>query len=147
MQSKIINYMKFIVSMMIMGLGIVLVTKSNLGTSAISSIPFVLSQIFTLSFVFFTFLLNLIYILIQIIFLNNKFEKQQYLQVLVGLLLGFFIDFWMFIFLDLHPSVYFFKLIILIGGCIVVGIGVFGQLAANVVNNPIDGVVKLVSIN
>lgn len=147
MQSKIINYMKFIVSMMIMGLGIVLVTKSNLGTSAISSIPFVLSQIFTLSFVFFTFLLNLIYILIQIIFLNNKFEKQQYLQVLVGPLLGFFIDFWMFIFLDLNPSVYFFKLIILIGGCIVVGIGVFGQLAANVVNNPIDGVVKLVSIN
>ena len=83
MQKKIVNYLKFVLSLIMMGFGIALVTKSNLGTSAISSIPYVLSMVFKFSFGTFTLIINLLYFFIQLIVLNKNFPKQQYLQIIV----------------------------------------------------------------
>lgn len=145
MINKTKNYIQFIFSMFIMGLGIVFITKSNLGTSAISSLPFVFSKVFNLSFGSFTVILNFIYVFIQIIFQKKDFNKEQYLQLFVGPLLGFFIDFWMNTFISLNPNIYVMKMNILFLGCFILGVGVYIQLAANVVNNPMEGVIKLIS--
>lgn len=128
-----------------MGLGISLITKSNLGTSAVSSIPYVLSQVFVYSFGFFTVILNFFFVSIQVIFLKNKFPKNQFLQYLVGPLLGLFIDFWMKFLRLLNPNIFIIKFIILNLGCIILGVGIYFQLKANVINNPAEGITKLIS--
>lgn len=143
MDKNIKNYIKFILSLIIMGFGIALVTKSNLGTSAISSVPYVLSRVFNLSFGTFTLFINTLYFFIQLIVLRKDFPKPQYLQIIVGPILGVFIDLSMFLLSGLKDMTYFFQMSTLLIGCIVIGYSIWLQLDADVVSNPTEGMVKL----
>lgn len=145
MNKKIVSYLKFLLSLIIMGFGIALVTKSDLGTSAISSVPYVLSRVFNLSFGTFTLIINTLYFLIQLIVLNKKFPKTQYLQIVVGPVLGVFIDLSMYLLRNLTNINYILQLGVLLAGCIVIGFSIWLQLQANVVTNPTEGMVKLIS--
>jgi hypothetical protein len=60
---KLKKYSIFVVGLFFMSLGVALVTKSNLGTSPISSVPYVLSMISPLTIGQFTFLLSLLFII------------------------------------------------------------------------------------
>ena len=106
MSKNIKNYLLFILSLAVMGFGIALVTKSGLGTSAVSSVPYVLSKVFPkYTFGMFTFAINMLYYLIQIIILRKDFPKSQYLQIIVGPFLGFFFDLSMSILSNLNLDI------------------------------------------
>lgn len=63
----------FIVGIFINALGIVLITKTNLGTVQISSIAYVVSLSYSsISFGMATFLLNVSFIIMQLIILKGK---------------------------------------------------------------------------
>ncbi len=145
MQKNISSYIKFIISLAVMGFGISLVTKSNLGTSAVSSVPYVLSNVYNLSFGTFTFLINMLYFLIQLIVLNKDFEKTQYFQLAVGPLLGIFIDLSMYVLKNLSLNVYLMQISVLLIGCLIIAYSIILQLEADVVINPTEGIVKLMS--
>ncbi|MGY3714623.1 YczE/YyaS/YitT family protein [Sutcliffiella cohnii] len=139
-------YSVFLVSIFLMGLGISLVTLAYLGTTAITSTPYVLSLFTPLSFGMYTMLFNTMYVLIQILLLKGDFPKIQYLQLLVGPVLGYSIDFWSpYISLIEKPN-YFFQLAIVLVGCVIIAISIVIQLRANVVNNPAEGVVKAIAL-
>lgn len=145
-KSKIITrYFILIAGLFFMGLGVSITTKSNLGTSPISSVPYVLSMIFSLSFGQFTFLLSLLFLLVEIIILRKDFPKKQFLQVLVGPFFGLFVDLGMYMFSFLNPNLYIEKIIVLLIGCAVVALGVYLQVVANVIINPGEGVVKTIA--
>lgn len=145
MQKSVNNYLKFLVSLAVMGFGISLVTKSNLGTSAVSSVPYVLSRIFTLSFGTFTFIINMLYFFIQLVILNKNFPKAQYFQIIVGPVLGIFIDLSMYLLTNLNLNNYFMQIIILLAGCLIIAYSILLQLEADVVINPTEGIVKVIS--
>lgn len=145
MQKTVSNYIKFLLSLVIMGFGIALVTKSGLGTSAVSSVPYVLSNVFTLSFGTFTFIINMLYFVIQILVLRKDFPKNQYFQIVVGPVLGIFIDLSMFILKNIDLSNYLLKVVILLVGCFIVAYSIWLQLEANVVINPTEGIVKVLA--
>jgi len=128
-----------------MGMGISLTTKSNLGTSPISSVPYVLSMIFPFTFGEFTFLLSLVFLLIQVVLLRKDFPRKQYMQLLVGPLFGLFVDLGMFLFAPLNPQIYPSKLFILVLGSAVLAMGVYLQMIANVIINPGEGVVRTIA--
>lgn len=128
-----------------MGFGIALVTKSNLGTSAISSVPYVLSRVFPLSFGTFTLFINTLYFFIQLIVLGKDFPKSQYLQIIVGPVLGIFIDLSMYLLMGLKDMAYITQLTVLLIGCVVIGFSIWLQLSAKVVNNPTEGMVNLIA--
>lgn len=128
-----------------MGLGVDLTTKSNLGTSPISSVPYVLSMILPLTFGENTFLLSLLFILIEIFILRKDFPKEQYFQVLVGPIFGFFIDFGMRIFAFVNSRFYAEKIVVLLLGCILIALGVYLQVVASVIINPGEGLVKTIA--
>lgn len=128
-----------------MGLGVSITTKSNLGTSPISSLPYVLSMIFPLSFGQFTFLLSLLFLLVEIIILRKDFPKEQFLQVLIGPFFGLFVDLGMYMFSFLNPNLYIEKIMVLLIGCTVLALGVYLQVVANVIINPGEGVVKTIA--
>ncbi|MEN6413764.1 MAG: DUF6198 family protein [Veillonellales bacterium] len=145
MINKLVRYTTFLVGLLFMGLGIGLVTKSSLGTSPISSVPYICSMIFPITFGQFTFLLSILFLLGEIIILKNDFPKGQFLQVLVGPFFGLFTDLGMIIFSFVNPQLYVEKIIALLIGCIILALGVYLQVAANVIINPGEGIVKVIA--
>lgn len=141
----IIRYFIFISGLFFMGLGISLTSKSGLGTSPINSLPYVLSMMFPLTVGQFTFLLSILFFLVEIIVLRKDFPKEQYLQLLVGPFFGFFVDLGMSIFALVAPTNYLVKILVLLSGCFLLALGVYLQVIANVIINPGEGVVKAIS--
>lgn len=140
------RYFFLLLGLFFMGLGISLITKSSLGTPPISSMAYVLCLIFPVTFGVLTFLFSLIFLLIEIILLRKEFPKRQYLQVFVGFFLGLFVDLGMLISSPLHPDYYIGQILLLLSGCVVLALGIYLQVSANVIMNPGEGVVQIIAV-
>lgn len=76
-----------------MSFGIACSIKAELGTSPVSSLPFVLSQFTPLSVGIASVLLNSTLILLQILLLRRQYDPIQLIQLPVALAFGFLTDF------------------------------------------------------
>lgn len=139
------RYFIFIIGLFINSLGVAVITKAALGTSPISSIPYVLSLYFPLTLGQFTILFSLFLIFFQILILGKKFEKVSLLQIPVSVAFGYFIDFSMFLLGWLSPENYFFRFLALFVGCLILGFGVYTEVIADVVMLPGEAFVKAVT--
>ena len=100
------NYSILIIGLFIMSFGVALSVRSNLGTTPISCIPYVLSFKFPLSLGTITILFNTLFIIIQILILRSKFPKIQLLQIIVNFIFGYFIDFSLYLTINIIPTSY-----------------------------------------
>lgn len=139
------RYLFFIAGLYVNSLGISLITKAELGTSPISSIPYTLSIGFPLSLGMFTLFYSLLLIVIQLVILGRRFPRQFWLQLPVSLGFSLFIDLSMGSLWFLSPESYPVKLICLLVGCLVLGVGVFMEMAASVVMLPGECTIKAIS--
>lgn len=144
-KEKTKRYIIFLIGLFINSFGVSFITKANLGTSPISSIPYTLSLGYPLTLGQFTFIFNLLLVIAQIIILGKKFPKEYYLQIPVTILFSAFIDLTMDMLYFMNPEQYIFKSISLIAGCIILGFGVFIEVLANVVMLPGESFVNAVS--
>lgn len=141
----------FALGVVINSFGVALITKGALGTSAISSVPYVASlQWPFLSFGVTTFIWNILFILIQLALLRREFKPSQFLQVLVNLLFSAMIDVSMAILGFLNPSALWEQCACVVLGCVVLGcvvlaFGIVIELAPNVVVVPGEGVVRAIA--
>ncbi len=142
--NKIKRYLIFLVGLFINALGVSLVTKANLGTSPISSIPYVLSLQFPLSLGNFTILFSLLLIFLQILILRKDFKFEHVLQIPVSIAFGYFIDLTMLMFYWVNPSHYLMQVVALFIGCIILGFGVYLEVLADVVMLPGESFVRAV---
>ena len=145
-QELIRRYLFFILGLYVNSLGISLITKAELGTSPISSIPYTLSIGFPLSLGMFTLFYSLLLIVIQLVILGRRFPRQFWLQLPVSLGFSLFIDLSMGPLWFLSPESYPVKVICLLVGCLVLGVGVFMEMAASVVMLPGECTIKAISI-
>lgn len=125
----------------IMSLGIALSIKASLGTSPISSVPYVTSSISGLSVGLTTIIINLVFIATQIIILRNKYERIQLLQIPALFIFGLMIDFSQFLVKDIVYTNYFQQWIICILGIFLVGFGISMEITAKLVTTPGEGLV------
>lgn len=139
------RYVLFLFGLFVNSLGIALTTRANLGTSPITSVPYVLSIRFPLSLGMFTLFFSLLLIAIQLIILGKRFPKQFLLQLPVIPIFSVFIDLSMAMFWFVDPQTYPAKICSLLLGCLVLGFGVFIEVAANVVMLPGECTVKSIS--
>jgi uncharacterized membrane protein YczE len=72
--NKLKRYLLFLVGLFVNALGVSLVTKANLGTSPISSIPYVLSLNFPFTLGNFTIFFSIFLIVLQILILRKNFK-------------------------------------------------------------------------
>ena len=142
--NKLKRYILFLIGLFINSLGVSLVTKASLGTSPISSIPYVLSLNFPLTLGNFTIIFSLLLIILQIIILRKNFKVENILQIPVSIVFGYFIDFTMYLLVWINPQNYFIKLIALLIGCIVLGFGVYIEVIADVVMLPGESFVRAI---
>ena len=139
------RYFVFILGVLINSFGIGFITKAALGTSPISSVPCVLSLKFNPTLGEFTFVMNMIFILLQVILLRKKFQKIQFLQIVVNIIFSGFIDVSMFLLQVFTPDTYIIKLFSLLFGCAILAFGIYLEVAANVLMVPGEGVVAAIA--
>lgn len=142
--NKLKRYLLFLVGLFINSLGVSLVTKASLGTSPISSIPYVLSLNFPFTLGNFTIVFSLLLIALQILILRKNFKIENILQIPVSIAFGYFIDFTMYLFFWVNPQNYFMKVIALLIGCLVLGFGVYIEVVADVVMLPGESFVRAI---
>ncbi|MDO4554962.1 MAG: DUF6198 family protein [Lachnospiraceae bacterium] len=140
------RYLFFLAGLFINSFGVSFITKASLGTSPISSIPYTLSLGFAPTLGMFTLYMSILLILFQIILLRKDFPKQYLLQIPVSILFSYFIDLTMEMLHVLEPESYGSKVFFLLIGCLILGAGVFMEMAADVVMLPGECFVNAVSI-
>ena len=131
--NKLKRYLLFLVGLFVNALGVSLVTKASLGTSPISSIPYVLSLNFPLTLGNFTIIFSIFLIVLQIIILRKNFKLENILQIPVSIAFGYFIDLTMYMFFWVNPQNYIVKVIVLLAGCLVLGFGVYIEVKSKFV--------------
>lgn len=137
------RYMWFFIGVIINSFGVAFITKAALGTSPISSIPYVLSEgIPSLSFGATTFIFNMLLIIFQIIYLGKDYKKIQLLQIVVNMVFSVFIDISMSALFWLEPSGIVEKIISLALGCAILGFGISIEVAPGALMVPGEGVVS-----
>lgn len=130
------RYIVFTIALFVSALGVSVITCSYLGTSPISSIPYVLSLNTSLSMGTYIFLFNMVLIAGQMLMLGKsgiyKKRIELLMQIPVSVLFGLFIDLTMGMLNNYLPSFYYLKIISLIIGCAILALGICFEVAANV---------------
>lgn len=139
------RYVFFVVGLFVNSLGISFITKANLGTSPISSIPYTLSLGFPLSLGMFTMIFSVLLMEIQLVILRKRFSKELWLQLPISVLFSAFIDLTMAMLFFINPQTYVLQVASLLVGCVILGFGVFMEMAANVVMLPGECTVRAIS--
>lgn len=124
------------------GLGVALTTRAGLGTSPISSLPYVFTFLTPLTFGAATFAVNLLFVLAQALLLGRAFPAVQYGQLGVVLLFGLFIDLGMWVGGLWVPTAYWGRMAEVLLGSVVLAAGIALQIHADLLFNPGEGLVK-----
>lgn len=142
---KLKRYVIFVIGLFISSLGVSFITKASLGTSPISSIPYVLSLNFPFTLGQFTIYFSLLLIVIQLIILRRNFKLEHILQIPISVVFGYFIDVTMMMLAFIQPQNYFSSILYLLAGCIILGFGVYMEVLADVAMLPGESFVRAVS--
>lgn len=133
-KKAIFQYSLFFLGLFIVACSVGLSTKTTLGVSPVSSLPYVISLIFTkISFGYWVMTVNLSSIVIQI--LLKKFRVRWFdivLEVIIAFTMGRFTDFWCWVFRDITFTTYISKLLGTILACFILAIGIWTQLKGKV---------------
>lgn len=150
MESKKISLLKhyalFLAGLYLLSAGIVLILRSTLGITPISSVNYVMSLHSPLSLGGATFCLNSLMILFQLWFLRGEAgcRRERFevlLQIPFSFLFGLFIDLNMSLTVWLQPVSYMACLATLLSGCIVQATGISAEVKAHVVMMSAEGFV------
>ncbi len=126
--------------------GVALSIRSDLGTSPISSIPYVFNLILPkITVGTFAILMNSTLVLIQVIILKGKLGTAQLLQIPLLVLFGIFIDLNLYLTQPLVPDHYIWQLLTIILSCFVMAFGIFLELKADVGYLPGEGLTLVIS--
>ncbi|MDE6010543.1 MAG: cytidylate kinase family protein [Muribaculaceae bacterium] len=113
-----------------------LITRSLTGTSPISSIPYVMSIHSLLTMGTFILILNVVLIIGQMLMLGREGIRRCRVELLmqfpVSVVFGLFVDFTMFILSLWSPTAYWMQIVMLLLGCLCMGLGVSLEVIADV---------------
>lgn len=137
-----LRWAAFTAGVVINSFGIAFITKAALGTSPISSLPYVLSLRFPLSLGGFTFIMNLLFVAAQFALLGREMKPIQLLQLAVNAVFSLAIDLSMALLGWLEPVSLPARLVSLLGGCVILAFGLAVEVAPNVLVVPGEGIVR-----
>ena len=134
----------FLIGLPIMSFGVVFVIKCNLGSSPISSLPFVIEQITPYTLGELTFAVNALCVLLQLAF-NRRITTGLLLQLPMTILFSIYIDLSVIILRDFFVDSYLMGLTLLLTACFVTSIGIAFLVIANLVILPGEGAVQAIA--
>lgn len=137
----------FVGGLFIMSVGVAFSITSTLGTTPISSISYALALITNIDIGITTFLFNAMLILIQFLILRSKFHKRRLLQLINCVLFGYFTDVALYLvsFIPFEHTIPFYALYIILS-IILIALGIFIYMPANIAPLPGEGCVEAIAI-
>lgn len=143
------RYFIYLTGVVFLSAGITLNTKTNLGVASLIALPYTSSEIWGLSFPLMTFLMYVLFIVLQLILKRKNRQIKDLLQIPLSMAFSLLLDIFgrgydeavdMFD-LDLGLSMRFALLFVAI---IMTGVGVSMMIAMELVPNPADGLAEAV---
>ena len=141
-----VRYLICALGIIVNSFGIALITKGALGTSPISSVPYVLSLKFdAVTFGSATLVVNMLFILVQIILLRREFRPVQLLQIVAHIIFSAAIDASTSLLSWLDPTFLPVQLLCVLIGCVILAVGIAVEVAPNAVVVPGEGIVRAIT--
>ncbi len=136
----------YFIGLFVMTIGIALSVKSNLGVSPVSSIPYTITCVWGIEMGKATILFHIVLVLIQILVLRKNFKPVQLLQVLIGVVFGYFTTFcnYMVSFLP-TPDNLGIRILMVLASSVFVAVGIFLYLPADLIPLAGEGCMQAVS--
>lgn len=130
------RYLIFGLALLIIAFGISIITRSDLGTSPITSVPYVASLNTSLSMGTYFFLFTIVLIILQMLLLGKEGIMNRKIELImqfpVAFVLSIFTDFAMWLTTNYMPQPYYAKIISLIIGCLILALGICLEVIADV---------------
>ncbi len=139
------QHVLLLVSLFIMTLGVAVCVRSNLGSSVISTLPYVFEDagrvgaVPRLTIGQYTYILNALLVVGQILVLRSRFEWVQLFQVVVGFVFGSLIDVNMLLTSSLQPTQLWSQALAQVAGCTILGTGIAFEICCGSVTMPGEG--------
>ena len=127
--------------LMIMAFGVAFSIKGALGTSPISSVPYVTAKISGLSVGTTTIIMNFVFVLIQIAILRSQYDWLQLLQFPAAIVFGTMIDVAGYVLQAIAFSNYVQQWLLCIAGLFLIALGISLEVTANLVTTAGEGIV------
>lgn len=155
MKEKVIGFvwqhLLLLVSLFVMTFGVALCVRSALGSSVISTIPFVMTlagaagetPAWTIGE--YTYAMNGILVGMQILLLRRKFEAVQLFQLVIGFVFGFLLDVNMAVTAMFVPQTLPWQMLAQAAGCTVLALGIAMELRCGSVTMPGEGLPVAIS--
>lgn len=136
----------YLIGLFVMTLGISMSVKSNLGVSPVSSIPYTFTCIFGLEMGKATILFHIGLVILQILILRSRFQVTNLLQVVVGIIFGYFTTFSNYLFSFLPtPDQMTIRLLMMLCSTVLIAGGIFFYLPADIMPLAGEGAMKAIS--
>ncbi|MGN0383638.1 MAG: YitT family protein [Eubacterium sp.] len=136
----------YLFGLFIMAIGISFSVKSKLGVSPVSSIPYTITCVFGMELGNATILFHTILVLIQIILLRKNFKLINIFQIAAGIVFGKFITLSNVLISNIMiPETIFVRIILLVISIILIAIGIFFYMPADIMPLAAEGVIQAVS--
>ena len=135
------RYLLLLVGLSIMAFGVAFSIKASLGTSPISSVPYVVSLFTPLTVGTATIAMHCVFILLQILILRRNYHPIQLMQLPVAFFFGYLTDFGVWAVQGITCNTYWQQWIVCMIGILLVGLGVSLEVKAGVVVLAGEGVV------
>ena len=141
-----VGLVMYFAGLFIMTIGIALSVKSDLGVSPVSSIPYTITCVWGLEMGKATILFHAALVLIQILILRRAFQVKNLLQIVVGVIFGYFTTFcnWCVSFLP-TPESLAIRLGMVILSTILVAFGIFFYMPPDIMPLAGEGVMQTIS--
>lgn len=139
------------ISLLIMTLGVACCVRSALGSSVISVNPYVmleagrLGKVPALTIGQYTYLMNALFVVMQIGILRRRFELVQLFQLIIGFVFGMMLDLWMALTPWLTPADILSQTATQLAGCLLLGCGIAFEVRCGSVTMPGEGISVAVS--
>lgn len=140
------QHVLLLVSLFVMTLGVAICVRSMLGSSVISTLPYVFETagkrglgVPALTIGQYTYIMNAILVAGQILVLRRRFEPVQLFQLLVGFVFGSLIDINMLLTQWLQPETLATQSLAQIMGCTILGAGIALEVRCGSVTMPGEG--------
>lgn len=136
----------YFVGLFIMTIGIALSVKSNLGVSPVSSIPYTMTCVWGIEMGKATIIFHAALVVIQILILRRNFKWINLLQVVVGIVFGYFTTFCNYLatFIPASDNIVL-RLLLMLISTVFIAAGIFFYLPADLIPLAGEGVMQAVS--
>lgn len=136
----------YFLGLFIMTVGIAISVKSDLGVSPVSSIPYTLTCVWGIEMGKATILFHAVLVVLQIAILRKKFQVKNLLQVPVGVVFGYFTTFSNYLMsFAPDPQSLVLRLVMLLVSVVLIAVGIFFYLPANIMPLAGEGVMQAIS--